>query len=130
MFTSSQTLPIFTILSLLLFSGCSQEKKVQTKKPRPPLSVKTITLHKEVIPIWKRYTGTTKASSDQDVRARVSGVLEAIYFQDGQVVKKGQKLFKIQQNEYLASLNAAKAKKAQDEASLALAIADVNRYQP
>ena len=72
----------------------------------------------------------TKASSDQEVRARVSGILEAIYFKDGEIVQKGQKLFKIQQSEYLAALNAAKAKKAQDEASLQLAIADVNRYEP
>jgi RND family efflux transporter MFP subunit len=72
----------------------------------------------------------TKASSDQDVRARVSGVLEAIYFKDGAYVHKGDKLFKIEQDEYIATLNAAKAKKRQDEASLALAIADVNRYKP
>ena len=72
----------------------------------------------------------TKASSDQEVRVRVSGILEVIYFKDGEMVQKGQKLFKIQQSEYIAALNAAKAKKAQDEASLQLAIADVNRYAP
>lgn len=72
----------------------------------------------------------TKASSDQDVKARVSGILEKIYFKDGQLVKKGQKLFKIEQAQYIANLNAAKAKKAQDEAALALAKADVNRYLP
>ncbi|MEA1981930.1 MAG: efflux RND transporter periplasmic adaptor subunit, partial [Campylobacterota bacterium] len=55
---------------------------------------------------------------------------EEIYFKDGQAVKKGDKLFKIQQDEYIAALSGAKAKKAQDEASLALANADVNRYEP
>ena len=118
------------ISSLVLFSACSQEKQAVVKKMMPPLSVNTITVKNEPIPIWKQYTGMTKASSDQDVRARVSGILEKIYFKDGQFVKKGQKLFQIQQAEYIAALNAAKAKKHQDEASLALAKADVNRYKP
>jgi len=127
----SKTILTSAILGLLiLFSGCGEEKKTQVKKEIPPLAVNTITVKKEAVPIWKQYTGMTKASSDQDVRVRVSGILEEIYFKDGQAVKKGQKLFKIQQSEYIAALNAAKAKKRQDEASLALATADVNRYQP
>jgi len=118
------------LTSLILFSGCADEKKTVHKKELPPLEVQTITVKREPVPIWKRYTAMTKASSDQDVRARVSGILEKRYFKDGQLVKKGQKLFKIEQSEYIAILNAAKAKKEQDEASLSLAIADVNRYKP
>ncbi|HIC13397.1 MAG TPA: biotin/lipoyl-binding protein [Sulfurimonas sp.] len=118
------------ITSLTLFSACSEEKKTPIKKERPALVVNTVTVKNEPVPIWKQYTGMTKASSDQDVRVRVSGILEKIYFHDGQEVKKGQKLFKIQQAEYIAVLNIAKAKKHQDEASLALAKADVARYEP
>lgn len=118
------------ISTVVLFSGCSQEKKPQEVKEIAALSVNTITVHKEAVPIWKQYTGMTKASSDQDVKTRVSGILEEIYFKDGQYIQKNQKLFKIQQNEYIAALDAAKAKKAQDEASLSLAIADVKRYTP
>jgi len=117
-------------ISLLLLAGCSEEKPNRVKKEAPPLKVNTISVKKEAVPIWKQFTGTTKASSDQEIRARVSGILEEIYFKDGQKVKKGQKLFKIQQSEYIASLNSAKAKKAQNEASLKLALADVSRYKP
>ena len=130
MHTSKNILTTLFITSTLFFAACSQEQESKVKKEMPPLAVKTITVKKEAVPIWKQYTGMTKASSDQDVKARVSGILEEIYFKDGQSVKKGQKLFKIQQDEYISSLNAAKAKKAQDEASLALATADVNRYTP
>ena len=129
----SKTSTLFSTLlftSIFLLSGCSEQKQQQVQKKVPPLAVEVITIKTEAIPIWKRYTGITKASSDQEVRARVSGILEKRYFKDGQVVKKGQKLFKIEQSEYIAALNAAKAKKAQDEASLALANADVNRYAP
>ena len=118
------------LLSTLLLVACSNEKPTQIKKEIPPLPVNTITVKKEAVPIWKQYTGMTKASSEQDVKARVSGVLEEIYFKDGEYVLKGQKLFKIQQSEYLATLNAAKAQKQQHQASLALATADVNRYAP
>ncbi|MEA1919832.1 MAG: efflux RND transporter periplasmic adaptor subunit [Campylobacterota bacterium] len=126
---SSKFLNSALMLSLLFFTAC-EEKKVHVKKEIPPLQVNTISLKKDAVPIWKQFTGMTKASSEQEVRARVSGVLEAIYFKDGQMVQKGDKLFKIQQSEYIAALNAAKAKKAQNEASLALAISDVNRYAP
>ena len=116
--------------SLLLFSACSDEKPQQIQKKAPPLPVKTITVATKAVPIWARYTGMTKASSDQDVRARVSGVLEKRYFHDGEHVTKGEKLFKIQQDEYKAALSAAKAKMREDKATLALAKADVQRYKP
>lgn len=116
--------------SLLLFSACSDEKPKEVQKEMPPLNVDTITVKKEPIPIWKQYTGTTKASSDQEVRARVPGILKKIYFKDGETVIKGQKLFMIEQDEYIAARDAARAKKAQDEASLKLANADVARYEP
>ena len=118
------------LISSLLLVACSNEKPIQVKKEIPPLPVNIIIMKKEAVPIWKQYTGMTKASSEQDVKARVSGILEEIYFKDGEYVTKGQKLFKIQQSEYLAILNAAKAQKQQHQASLALATADVNRYAP
>lgn len=115
---------------ILLFNACSSEEKQEKKPSMPALKVKTITVKKEAVPIWKRYTGTTKASSDQEVRARVPGILKKIYFKDGAFVKKGQKLFMIDQAEYIAARDAARAQQAQNEASLALAQADVKRYEP
>ncbi len=118
------------LLTTMFFNGCSNEEKQQIKKELPPLAVNVITVKKEAVPIWKKTTGKTKASSHQEVRARISGILEKIYFKDGQNVKKGQKLFKIEQAQYISALNIAKAKKEADEASLKLAIADVERYKP
>ena len=116
--------------SILLFGGCGKDEVKQIKRTPPPLKVKTIIIKTKKVPIWEIFTGKTRASSHQEVRARVSGILEKIYFKDGDYVKKGQKLFKIQQDEYIAALNGAKAKEAQDKAALALAKADVQRYTP
>lgn len=128
--TLSRTIFLLGCTSLL-FSACSKnETQEQQKVQTPPLKVETITITQQNIPIWATFTGKTKASSDQEIRARVSGVLQERYFNDGDFVKKGQKLFKIEQDQYAADLKAARAKKAQDEAALKLANADVKRYEP
>ncbi|BDY13306.1 efflux RND transporter periplasmic adaptor subunit [Hydrogenimonas cancrithermarum] len=125
-----------TLLPLILifgffFTGC-QEKKPEAKaaKETPALPVETITVKKRNIPIWIEFTGMTKASSEQAVRARVSGRLVKRFFRDGETVKKGQKLFLIEPDRYEAALQAAIANKKRDEAMLRLAKANVARYKP
>lgn len=115
---------------LLTMTSCSEEKNKQVAKRTPPLPVEVVTISNKNVPIWMRYTGKTQASSSQEVRARVSGILEEIYYKDGEYVKKGQKLFKIEQDDYIAALDTAKAKKRRNLAALKLAKADVNRYKP
>ncbi len=121
---------ITLIISLLFFVGCQEEKNKPLPKDPPALSVETVTVKKDKFPLWVQYTGMTKAISSQEIRARVSGRLEKKYFKDGAYVKKGDKLFLIEQSLYKTNLNAAKSKKQKDEASLALAKADVRRYKP
>ena len=128
--TNFKSLTVIFTITTLLFYGCSKEEQKQIKKETPPLKVNVITVKKEAVPIWSKVTGKTKASSYQEVKARISGILEKRYFKDGQYVKKGQKLFKIEQSQYISALNIAKAKKISDEASLKLAIANVKRYKP
>lgn len=115
---------------ILSFLACSQEKQEQVQKQALALPVEIVIIKERNIPIWMPYTGKTQASSSQEVRARVQGILEEIYYKDGDNVKKGQKLFKIEQTNYIATLNTAKAKKARNLATLKLAQADVNRYKP
>ena len=121
---------ISALFVLLFFSGCNEPEQKKEKLAPPPLSVEVVTVHKKNFPLWMQYTGMTKASSDQEIRARVSGRLQRIYFKDGAYVKKGDRLFLIEQSEYKSNLLSAKAKKQQDEASLELAKADVERYKP
>lgn len=115
---------------LLILTGCNDQKQQLPAKEIPALPVEVITVKHQNIPIWLQYTGKTQASSSQEVRARIPGILEEIYYKDGENVKKGQKLFKIEQTDYIAALDAVKAKKRRDLAALKLAKADVNRYKP
>lgn len=131
MLRSRYLVVMITFVLSLILSGCfDSDKKAQAPKEVPPVPVEVITVHKQKIPIWIRYTATTKASSEQEVRARVSGQLQKRYFKDGQMVHKGDKLFLIEQAPYKSALDAAVAQKARDEAGLRLAKANVNRYAP
>lgn len=116
----------------LTLSSCSSDKKDQPKAAhtRPPLPVETIIVHKEKVPIWLEYTGKTEATQRIEIRARVSGTLEEVLFNDGDFVIKDQKLFVIEKTSYQAILDQAQAIKEQDMASLKLAISDVERYKP
>jgi RND family efflux transporter MFP subunit len=120
------TLSVF----LLFLVGCGEEKQAEAPKAPPPLIVETVTVQKKIYPVWMQYTGMTKAISDQEIRARVAGRLEQRYFEDGAYVKEGDKLFLIEQSQYQSNLDAARSKKEKDQAALALAKADVKRYQP
>ena len=124
---------LFTLafIVILYVSGCFKDEKEQTATQKTPVfKVETITVHKRKVPIWLRYTAITKASSKQEIRARVSGRLEKRFFKDGQIVEKGQKLFLIEREQYKNALDAAQAQKAHDLAALKLAETNVARYAP
>lgn len=118
------------VAGCFLLSGCSEEKKPIEQPAPPPIPVNVVTAAKENVPIWIEYTGKTEASQRVEVRARVSGKLEEILFNEGDQVEKGQKLFVIEKSSYEAAVTQEKAKKEADQASLKLAMADVERYRP
>ena len=75
------------------------------------------------------YVGRFVAVDSVEVRARVSGYLEAIHFQDGQMVKKGDLLFTIDRRPFETALAQAQASLAQARANLAFAESDLARGQ-
>jgi RND family efflux transporter MFP subunit len=72
--------------------------------------------------------GNTGAVQTAQLRARVTGTLEKVLFGDGQIVKKNQLLFLIQQNTYQANLNQAEAAISLTIAQLAYAETELLRY--
>jgi RND family efflux transporter MFP subunit len=75
------------------------------------------------------YVGRFVAVESVEVRARVSGYLQAIHFQDGQIVKAGDLLFTIDRRPFKAALAQAQASLAQARANLAFAESDLARGQ-
>jgi multidrug efflux system membrane fusion protein len=80
------------------------------------------------VPVYLEAVGTTRALNTVTVRAQVDGKLLSVGFNEGQDVKKGDILARIDPTTYQAQLNQAVAKKAQDEAQLGNAKLDLERY--
>jgi RND family efflux transporter MFP subunit len=85
--------------------------------PPPPKVTVAQPLMQEVIDSLD-FTGTTVASDQVEVRARVSGVLQSMHFEPGTDVKAGDLLFVIDPKEYEADLQAAEAELAAAQAQL------------
>jgi len=81
------------------------------------------------VPVYLDAVGTTKALNTVTVRPQVDGKLTDVDFKEGQDVKKGDVLARIDPTTYQAQLDQALAKKAQDEANLANARIDLDRYE-
>jgi multidrug efflux system membrane fusion protein len=80
------------------------------------------------VPLYLEGVGTAKARKTVTVRAQIDGRILSINFKEGQDVKRGDVLVKIDPATYQAQLEQAIAKKALDEAQLANAERDMERY--
>ncbi|MEP7031858.1 MAG: efflux RND transporter periplasmic adaptor subunit, partial [Pseudolabrys sp.] len=81
------------------------------------------------VPVYLDAVGTTKALNTVTVSPQVDGKLLGVGFKEGDDVKKGDILARIDPTTYQATLDQAIAKKAQDEAQLANAKNDLARYE-
>ena len=110
---------------LVLVPGCGEKPKPQ---PPPPPKVTVAQPVRRVVTDSLELTGNTQAIYTVQLVARVAGYLEKVLFQDGQLVKKGQSLFLIQQNTYEASLRQAEAQILLQQAQLEYAQKQLERF--
>lgn len=92
------------------------------------IPVVTATVAKEDVPIFLTGIGTVQAAQSVTVKVRVDGQLEKVTFTEGQDVKQGDLLAQIDPRPYQALLDQALAQKGRDEATLANAQKDLERY--
>ena len=112
-------------IGVLAILACG-ERNVYAPPPAPQVTVaqpvrQPVTEHLE-------FTGNTQAFNTVQLRARVEGYLEKVFFQDGDLVKKGQMLFLLQQNTYEAKLKQAEAQILAQKASLDHAQIEFDRF--
>lgn len=81
------------------------------------------------VPIYATGVGTVRPANSVVVRAQVSGRITEIRFQEGQDIKKGEVIARLDDALYRAQLDQALAKKAQDEAVLNNAVVEFERVQ-
>src|SRR5262245_37569072 len=90
-----------------------------------PVSVAIV--QRQAVPIYLTGLGTVQASFTVGIHSQVDGKLQEVLFTEGQQVKKGDVLAKIDPRLFQAALDQAKAKKAQDEAQFIAASKDLER---
>ncbi|MHC1724963.1 MAG: efflux RND transporter periplasmic adaptor subunit [Syntrophobacteraceae bacterium] len=96
----------WVLLSLLLLFCYACEQKSPPAPPPPP-KVTVSNPVRENVTDYLEFTGNTQAANSVQLRARVEGYLGSVFFRDGDLVKKDQLLFLIQQNTFLARLQQA-----------------------
>lgn len=115
------------IASLLLVTLEACQEKTAYKPPPPP-RVTVGTPARQEVTDYLELTGNTQAVNTVQLRARVQGYLEQVFFQDGQVVKKGQPLFQIERDTYVAKLKQAEGQILTQQARLEHAKTEFARF--
>jgi RND family efflux transporter MFP subunit len=110
---------------LLLIMACGESN---VYAPPPPPQVNVSRPVRQEVADYLEFTGNTQAVNTVQLRARVQGFLEKVFFKDGDVVKKGQLLFLIQPNTYQAQLEQAEAQILQQKANYDHAVIETARY--
>jgi RND family efflux transporter MFP subunit len=108
-------LAAWIILMPMIAAGCGQ---ANTFAPPPPPEVTVARPVRRTVTNYLEATGTTQPLLSVDIRARVKGFLKEKHFKEGSIVKKGDLLLVIDEESFQVSLDEAKTRLDEAEASL------------
>ncbi|MDB5811538.1 MAG: efflux transporter, family, subunit [Betaproteobacteria bacterium] len=94
---------------------------------RAPASVSVASVLEKQVIEWDDFSGRVEAIEHVEIRPRVAGTIDAVHFQEGQLVKKGDALFTIDPRPYQAELARAEAAQAGAQTRLALTKTELDR---
>jgi multidrug efflux system membrane fusion protein len=112
------------------FAAVERSEKGKGKGKGAPLFVKTTRAVVKPMPVLIEAVGTVEPEHSVQVRAQVSGVLQSVLFKEGDKVKAGQLLFRIDPRTFEAAYRQSQAQLARDEAQLENAKAQRDRLEP
>jgi multidrug efflux system membrane fusion protein len=118
----------FAVWLALRPARAADEKKPGARRPDAAVLVVTAVARAQDVPVYRVGIGTVTAAQSVTVRTRVDGQLDRVEFAEGQDVKAGQRLARIDPRTFEAQLLQAQAQRAKDEAQLANARTDLQRY--
>lgn len=119
------------VLAAAVLAGCgSSRASVQNPPAGPPPPAVTVTAAiQHTVPVYEEAIAQTIALQSVILRAQIAGSLEQVLFKEGMPVKRGQRLFVIDQRPYLAALQSARAQLATARANLSQARQQVQLRQ-
>ncbi len=115
---------LIMVIAGLAFFSCQQKQA----PPPPPVPVNLYTVSAQKVLYYDEYPATTVALSQVDIRPEVQGYITGIFFTEGTLIKKGQKLYEIDRRLYQASYDAAAANVKVAESNQKQAQQDADRY--
>ncbi|RCS58559.1 efflux RND transporter periplasmic adaptor subunit [Parvibium lacunae] len=109
--------------------GYSQKQQAEPKKKNAaPVPVVVAQVSQQLMPVMLDVVGRTEPYETVTVKSRVDGQLAQLFFNEGQVVKPGDILARLDSNDFDARVKQAEATLARDQVLLAKAKADLERY--
>lgn len=99
-----------------LLTACGRDASAPGAGAGTPVSVHVVTVEPRKVPIRFDIVGQIEGSKQVEVRARVSGILQKQYYNEGDPVKEGAPLFEIDRASYEVALAQARAQLAQASA--------------
>ncbi|QKZ13869.1 efflux RND transporter periplasmic adaptor subunit [Spirosoma sp. KUDC1026] len=111
-----------------LLTACGGKKDDQKQAAPPPTAVSVAKATKQTATYYDNYPATVTALREVEIQPQVSGNITGIFFDDGQRVRRGQKLYSIDPQQYRASYDQAVANLNVQKANLARAQKDADRY--
>ncbi|WP_035577402.1 MULTISPECIES: efflux RND transporter periplasmic adaptor subunit [unclassified Halomonas] len=124
-FASSRAVIPFLLITVLL-AGC-EAKSEEAAAPSPPPEVDVAEIEAQPVVLSESFTGRVEAAETVELRARVSGYIQEVAFEEGELVEQGDLLFLIDQRPYQARIGAAQADLAQARSQLAQAGSEAER---
>ena len=112
----------------VMLASCGEGQKQQQAGPPPP-QVTIAPPVKRTVTDYDEYVGRFLAVNSVEVRARVSGYLDAVHFTDGQLVKDGDLLFTIDKRPFQNAVAQARATLSAAQSNVAFTEADFTRGQ-
>jgi membrane fusion protein (multidrug efflux system) len=119
--------PALAAAAALIAGGCSKEAP-PPQRPVPEVTVVAVTPRD--IPYAPNFVAQTESSRQVNIVARVSGYLDRIAYQEGELVKEGQLLFQLDPKPFQAQLEAARGELEAQRARFKTADANLARVKP
>ena len=118
-------------ITAIVLAGCSQGDARQQKKADAPatVTVAAIEVAPQAVPVSFEAVGRTEGSREVQVRSRIAGILEKQMYGEGDSVKAGAPLFRIERAPFEIEAAQARASLAQEQARNELAAQELERLQ-
>ncbi|MEP1543390.1 MAG: biotin/lipoyl-binding protein, partial [Marinobacter sp.] len=110
----------------VLLTGCEAQSDEAMAAPPPP-EVDVAEVIVEPVTLWESFTGRVASPETVDLRPRVSGYIDEVAFEEGELVQAGDLLFQIDPRPYKAREQAARADLALANSQLELARSEAGR---